>query len=68
MSDFELALALSLQENEPANVMDNDETNPDLHSLFLAFDQLYFQGRLAAVEVRWSPRMTYLSGEDLYLS
>ena len=61
MSDYDLALALQLQEEAvglgESNVS-NDELNPDLHSLFLAFDQMYFEGRLASVEVRWSNKMT----------
>ena len=31
---------------------------PDARSMFLEFNDKYFWGRLAAVEVRWSPRMT----------
>ena len=31
---------------------------PDVRQLFLQFNDVYFNGRLASVEVRWSPRMT----------
>lgn len=30
----------------------------DLHGLFLAFNDQYFDSKLSACEVRWSPRMT----------
>ena len=31
---------------------------PNIHELFIQFNQAYFEGKLAGVEVRWSPRMT----------
>lgn len=31
---------------------------PDVRALFLQFNDQFFWGRLAGVEVRWSPRMT----------
>ena len=31
---------------------------PDIRQLFLQFNDEYFDGILASVEVRWSPRMT----------
>ena len=31
---------------------------PDIRQLFLQFNDAYFQGKLAGVEVKWSPRMT----------
>ena len=34
------------------------DPNPDVRALFLEFNDRYFWGRLAGVEVRWSPRMT----------
>ena len=34
------------------------DPNPDARQLFLAYDEKYFWGKLAGVEVRWSPRMT----------
>ena len=34
------------------------DPNPDIHTLFLVFNDQFFWGRLAGVEVRWSPRMT----------
>ncbi|KAI7858579.1 SprT-like family-domain-containing protein [Circinella umbellata] len=38
------------------------DPTPDLHELFLAFDQQYFKGQLASVEVKWSKRMTLCAG------
>ncbi|KAL8622831.1 hypothetical protein ACOMHN_026952 [Nucella lapillus] len=35
---------------------------PDVRALFLQFNDEYFWGRLAGVEVRWSPRMTLCAG------
>ena len=34
------------------------DPNPDARALFLEFNEIYFWGKLAGVEVRWSPRMT----------
>ena len=31
---------------------------PDIRALFITFNDKFFWGRLAGVEVRWSPRMT----------
>lgn len=31
---------------------------PDIHQLFLHYDDLYFGGKLKSVEVKWSARMT----------
>ena len=31
---------------------------PDIRQLFLQFNDAYFQGKLAGIEVKWSPRMT----------
>ncbi|TPX71909.1 hypothetical protein SpCBS45565_g00964 [Spizellomyces sp. 'palustris'] len=60
----ELAAAFASQGGsnaQAASTRTNDvaDPNPDLHALFLAFDQQYFDGRLASVEVRWSDRMTW---------
>ena len=34
------------------------DPNPDIRALFLQYNDRFFWGRLAGVEVRWSPRMT----------
>ncbi|CAG8804250.1 15549_t:CDS:2, partial [Gigaspora rosea] len=62
-----LALARQLQAEED---LENNETpegpNPDLHGLFIAFDQQYFWGSLKSVEVRWSNKMTLCAGLCCY--
>ncbi|XP_021348803.1 sprT-like domain-containing protein Spartan isoform X2 [Mizuhopecten yessoensis] len=35
---------------------------PDIRALFLQFNDQFFWGRLAGIEVRWSPRMTLCAG------
>lgn len=34
------------------------DPSPDVHGLFVQFNEALFWGRLAAVDVSWSPRMT----------
>ena len=34
------------------------DPNPDIRALFLQFNERFFWGRLAGIEVKWSPRMT----------
>ena len=41
------------------------DPNPDLHSLFVQFNQVYFWGKLVMCEVKWSPRMTTCAGGTL---
>ena len=38
------------------------DPNPDLHSLFVQFNQVYFWSKLVMCEVKWSPRMTTCAG------
>ncbi|KAG9287951.1 hypothetical protein G9A89_017546 [Geosiphon pyriformis] len=65
-----LALAVLLQNeeytapSETTEYADNGliDPNPDLHSLFLAFNDQFFWGKLACVEVRWSTKMTLCAG------
>lgn len=40
----------------------------DIHKSFLLFNTLYFQGKLASVEVKWSNRMTLCAGLCCYNS
>ena len=42
------------------------DPTPDVHGLFRQFDAELFWGRLAMVEVRWSPRMTTCAGVCSY--
>lgn len=51
--------------NEPRSLVDPywevTDPNPDVRALFLQFNDRFFWGRLAGIEVRWSPRMTLYS-------
>ncbi|CAI5747074.1 unnamed protein product [Peronospora destructor] len=38
------------------------DPNPDLHSLFLEYNRMFFEGQLAGCEVKWSKRMTLCAG------
>lgn len=38
------------------------DPTPDLQAMFLQFNAKFFWGKLAACEVRWSPRMTVCAG------
>jgi hypothetical protein len=45
----------------PLNAIDTGtlaEPEADVHALFLHYNDLYFEGKLKAVEVKWSDRMT----------
>ena len=46
----------------PVSVVDDSweliDPIPDVRQLFIQFNDVYFNGLLASVEVRWSPRMT----------
>ncbi|KAG0223539.1 hypothetical protein BGW42_005817 [Actinomortierella wolfii] len=58
-----------LQREQEATTDDVYETNApfkDLHGLFLAFNDLYFESKLSACEVKWSPRMTLCAGLCVY--
>lgn len=48
--------------SRPVSVVDESweliDPIPDIRQLFLQFNDVYFKGLLASVEVRWSPRMT----------
>lgn len=56
------------QHNEEVteSIVDNSwetlDPNPDVHGLFLAFNQQYFWGKLSSVVVQWSKRMTTCAG------
>ena len=45
---------------------DSEDSFPDLHQLFLYFNELYFEGLLSHVEVKWSNRMTLCAGLCYY--
>ncbi|XP_060098871.1 DNA-dependent metalloprotease SPRTN [Heteronotia binoei] len=42
------------------------DPSPDVRALFMQFNETLFWGRLAAVEVKWSPRMTLCAGVCCY--
>ncbi|XP_069463043.1 DNA-dependent metalloprotease SPRTN isoform X2 [Ambystoma mexicanum] len=42
------------------------DPSPDVRALFLQFNQLFFWGKLAGVEVKWSSRMTLCAGVCSY--
>ncbi|KAL8185904.1 UNVERIFIED_CONTAM: hypothetical protein K2H54_059656 [Gekko kuhli] len=42
------------------------DPSPDVRALFVEFNETLFWGRLAAVEVKWSPRMTLCAGLCCY--
>ncbi|KAK3093026.1 hypothetical protein FSP39_010182 [Pinctada imbricata] len=42
------------------------DPNPDIRILFMQYNDRFFWGRLAGVEVRWSPRMTLCAGLCVY--
>ena len=48
--------------SRPLSIVDDSweliDPVPNVHDLFLQFNDAYFDGQLAGVEVRWSPRMT----------
>lgn len=43
-------------------VWEQIDPTPDIHALFIAFDNRFFAGYLKSCEVRWSPRMTLCAG------
>lgn len=49
--------------DESWEVMD---PNPDIRALFLQYNDRFFWGRLAGIEVKWSPRMTLCAGLCVY--
>uniref|UniRef100_A0A8D0LLX7 DNA-dependent metalloprotease SPRTN n=1 Tax=Sus scrofa TaxID=9823 RepID=A0A8D0LLX7_PIG len=76
--DEDLVLALRLQEEwnlqvsernpaqEPLSLVDASwelvDPTPDLQALFVQFNDRFFWGKLEAVEVKWSVRMTLCAG------
>lgn len=50
-------------------VADEDELldpTPDVRSLFVEYDKMFFESKLGSVEVKWSPRMTLCAGVCSY--
>lgn len=48
--------------HKEASIVDSSweyiDPTPDVHALFIQFDNRFFWGKLRSVEVRWSRRMT----------
>ena len=46
----------------PNSIVDEEweyiDPTPDIHVLFLQFDERFFDGKLKSVELKWSSRMT----------
>ncbi|XP_044152369.1 DNA-dependent metalloprotease SPRTN [Bufo gargarizans] len=42
------------------------DPSPNIHELFLQFNEMFFWGKLVGVEVKWSPRMTLCAGVCSY--
>lgn len=61
MTERERALE-ALEAQEPLSLVDETwelvDPTPDLQALFVQFNDRFFWGRLEAVEVKWSKRMT----------
>ncbi|KAF9150623.1 hypothetical protein BG015_007535 [Linnemannia schmuckeri] len=57
-----------IADNNDSLALQTDTPFKDLHGLFLAFNDLYFESKLSACEVRWSPRMTVCAGLCVYQS
>ena len=51
---------------KPSSVIDPSweliDPIPDIRELFVQFNETYFDGKVASVEVKWSPRMTTCAG------
>ena len=55
----ELQKAAAIQALSPVDAkLELLDPNPNIHQLFQIFDKQFFWGKLLAVEVKWSPRMT----------
>uniref|UniRef100_A0A8C6ULP1 DNA-dependent metalloprotease SPRTN n=1 Tax=Neogobius melanostomus TaxID=47308 RepID=A0A8C6ULP1_9GOBI len=58
------------QPERPLSIVDESwetlDPNPDVRSMFLEFNDLFFWGKLSVVEVKWSPRMTLCAGVCSY--
>lgn len=69
LDDFKLAALLKLQETErysASTTATESDPNPDLHTLFLNYNTLFFQSKLSHIEVKWSKRMTICAGLCYY--
>nr|XP_015202082.1 PREDICTED: sprT-like domain-containing protein Spartan [Lepisosteus oculatus] len=60
----------SFRPERPLSIVDESwemlDPSPDVRAMFLQFNDMFFWGRLAGVEVKWSPRMTLCAGVCSY--
>ena len=61
-SDFDKIKGMSIIAPEWEDL----DPTPDLHALFVQYNERFFWGRLAGCEVKWSPRMTLCAGVCSY--
>lgn len=52
----------NVEPERPMSIVDESwemiDPSPDVRSMFLEFNDMFFWGKLNGVEVKWSPRMT----------
>ncbi|XP_071963338.1 uncharacterized protein [Antedon mediterranea] len=58
------------ESDKPLSIVDERwemlDPTPDVRAMFIEFDNTFFKGKLAGVEVKWSPRMTLCAGVCSY--
>ncbi|XP_033110569.1 sprT-like domain-containing protein Spartan [Anneissia japonica] len=56
--------------DKPLSIVDERwetlDPTPDVRAMFIEFDNTFFSGKLAGVEIKWSPRMTLCAGVCSY--
>ncbi|TRY62923.1 hypothetical protein TCAL_05138, partial [Tigriopus californicus] len=63
MKDYPQSMSASSNESSLiAPEWEDVDPTPDLHALFLQYNDRFFDGRLSGCEVKWSPRMTLCAG------
>ncbi len=65
MAEFDRVSQRQLLPTDPA--WEAIDPTPDVRALFLEFDEQFFNGRLAGIEVKWSPRMVRCGSVLLWL-
>ncbi|KAJ3331728.1 hypothetical protein HDU76_002391 [Blyttiomyces sp. JEL0837] len=54
------------KDSDDVPTLNPDDPFPDIHQLFMAFDEQFFEGKLKHVEVTWSKKMTLCAGTCSY--
>ena len=61
---------ISKNESKSSSIIDESldliDPTPDLHALFIQFNEEFFWSKLNGCEVKWSPRMTLCAGVCSY--